>query len=1119
MRSTLALPLLLSALCGCWGDKKEEARDVDGDGYTVAEGDCDDADSDTHPGSDDLKDDRIDNNCDGVDGFDGDGDGLASQESGGDDCNDEDPAIAGKSTYYIDNDGDGYGNPDVFYYSCTQPEDYVEDSSDCNDLTTEASPENQEVCDNGLDNDCDGLIDDADPDMPPPPTWYPDVDGDGFGDDERPVAICKQPYGHIEQSGDCNDLEKEINPDATEVCDEVDNNCDLAMDDEDSGLDSTTAEVFYIDADMDGFGSDEEGALTTNRCRRPTGYSENTDDCDDADPTTFLGAPEVCDSADNDCDGNIDEGLLRTFYMDADGDGYGDPQTSIEACENGCDSIVTEIWLVEFPPSEGCEWNEDEDPLNTNSPASNGLVSARIESSQTFQAGSTESICGASFPFDASAGGMNHSWSYDDAALLSLNGYVLFASHSALADSLDADNIGKLYDWSTLAGQPLEDGESQSWGLGTSLVYLPDPEYTYSSDSIYLSLDSAALSDITATALNSGRLDLELVAFGDNDEPGSADGADCYSDTLGFEVEVYVGSRPSDYVENAEDCDDGNPSISPISLEVCDAPSPLDNDCDGLVDEADGSWDTTTGSIFYSDADGDGYGNEDAAMIYCSAPDGYVSDSMDCDDTSEQTFPGAAENESPTSCRADEDEDGYSTVEYDCDDEDYLTNSYGSDPTIDGIDQNCDGVDGEDSDGDGYVSVSGGGDDCDDSSQSIHPEADEICNLLDDDCDGLIDDDDDSLDLDSATDYYIDLDGDGGGDPASLRESCVHPEGYVTNPNDCVDTDPEVTDVDIDEDGFGLCGGDCDDDNPNTHPGAAELESLDDCMKDDDGDGYGERAPFGSIAPGTDCNDSRDEYFPGAPENCTIEEDQDCDDLPPEGCGSCLEIHLGDEETEDGIYTITSQVLGEYEVYCDMTTDGGGWTLVQRTVWDWAESASLLTDYSTWYQTTIGSPDPELGFRLAGLLWAELNIGLDHMFAHTGRDSSSGEDCGTQYYKGTSGTFSINLNEASLAGLSSSVDLIDASGLSTTDMGESIGCVNTQFAVPWFYENCCTTCPTFMGSFWTDDPHPTVKYLDTDSDLFGNTTAQTCPSGAALSAGESNNLAWEGVNTMEFYLR
>jgi len=90
---------------------------------------------------------------------------------------------------------------------------------------------------------------------------------------------------------------------------------------------------------------------------------------------------------------------------------------------------------------------------------------------------------------------------------------------------------------------------------------------------------------------------------------------------------------PVGYVEDSTDCDDSRPDVSPSDAEICDG---VDNDCDGVVDE-DGL------SLFHPDADGDGFGDPATSIEGCEAPDGYVDDGTDCDDSCSDCFPGADE--------------------------------------------------------------------------------------------------------------------------------------------------------------------------------------------------------------------------------------------------------------------------------------------------------------------------------------------------------------------------------------------------------------------------------------------------------------------------------------------
>jgi hypothetical protein len=136
-------------------------------------------------------------------------------------------------------------------------------------------------------------------------TWYADEDGDGWGHSfthqEAPCELA--PEGWVAVDGDCDDGDPAINPDADELCNGVDDDCDNRTD-EDDALDATT---WYPDADGDGYGSDADAAAS---CNQPAGGLATGGDCDDDEPAVNPDAVEIlCDLADNDCDGVADGGL------------------------------------------------------------------------------------------------------------------------------------------------------------------------------------------------------------------------------------------------------------------------------------------------------------------------------------------------------------------------------------------------------------------------------------------------------------------------------------------------------------------------------------------------------------------------------------------------------------------------------------------------------------------------------------------------------------------------------------------------------------------------------------------------------------------------------------------
>ena len=107
-----------------------------------------------------------------------------------------------------------------------------------------------------------------------------------------------------------------------ETCNGIDDNCNGQVDE---GLLTT----YYADADGDGYGNANSSIVS---CTFPSGYALNATDCNDNNATAYPGNTEVCNGTDDNCNTQVDEGLLTTYYADTDGDGYGNPNSSIVSC-------------------------------------------------------------------------------------------------------------------------------------------------------------------------------------------------------------------------------------------------------------------------------------------------------------------------------------------------------------------------------------------------------------------------------------------------------------------------------------------------------------------------------------------------------------------------------------------------------------------------------------------------------------------------------------------------------------------------------------------------------------------------------------------------------------------
>ncbi|MEC7985360.1 MAG: putative metal-binding motif-containing protein, partial [Myxococcota bacterium] len=498
-----------------------EDVDADLDGYLASE-DCDDAAPEINPGAVEVCDER-DNNCDG---------------------NIDEDVL---TRFYIDEDGDGYGDSQREELACEAPVGHVLSGNDCDDSDESIFPGAAEICDE-RDNNCDGNTDEELGSL-----WHKDEDGDGYGDNDVLVQACTAPEGFIERGEDCDDSDDAIFPGASEICDGIDNNCNEAVD-ENGTL------QWYLDADGDGYG---DIAQPTSSCTAPVGYVENALDCDDNNAETHPGATEICDFIDNDCNGTSDDNAegASLWYVDADLDGFGSDSNTASSCTQPI----------------GYANNADD------------CDDSRFESSPI----ALEYCNGVDDDCD---GDLDENDAVD-ATIFFLDG--------------DEDGYGDPYHPTTLCSiQTGYASNNQDCNDGESAIYPYATEYCNAiDDNCNMVVDEAAID--------------QQIFYEDLDEDG-----------YGSHVFELACNPSSGYISQDGDCDDDNVSANPGATEICNE---IDDDCDGSVDEA------LPTSLWYADADSDGYGDPDNTTYNCLQPTGYLSQEGDCNDADSAIHPGSIE--------------------------------------------------------------------------------------------------------------------------------------------------------------------------------------------------------------------------------------------------------------------------------------------------------------------------------------------------------------------------------------------------------------------------------------------------------------------------------------------
>jgi len=512
MRTLLALSLLLgSTACRYHDVDVLWDLDYDGDGTVYAD-DCDDEDPDVHPGASER--------CNGED----------------DDCDgtiDED--AIDPETFWIDADGDGYGDPNgATTQGCTPPEGYAANDTDCDDHDSERSPGAAEVVDDGIDQDCNGFD---------TVTCYVDDDEDGYGTDLGTIALatdgsCDTEDGESTVATDCDDDNPDIHPGAVEIVnDSIDQNCD--------GSDLLPC---FTDADGDGFGDPllpifEEDCDSDDRTR------DNTD-CDDGEGTIYPGAPELCDGQLNDCNG-----VMLAGEVDGDLDGF-----------VGC-TLDAGGWDGAGTVTGGDDCDDDEDTVHPGAPELcdgqlNDCDGAMLEG-EVDEDGDGFAVC------TLDAGGWDGTGAVIGGGDCNDDDATVYPGATELCDGQRND--------CDLPGLPADESDDDPNG-GDGYVectitgtWKGDPvtggdDCDDTDETVYpgaTELCDGQLNDCDGTMLTA-----ELDADGD-------DFIGCTVDAGGWDG---GGATPL-----PGECDDHNAAIHPGATELCDG---VDNDCDESLDDA-----------------------------------------------------------------------------------------------------------------------------------------------------------------------------------------------------------------------------------------------------------------------------------------------------------------------------------------------------------------------------------------------------------------------------------------------------------------------------------------------------------------------------------------------------
>lgn len=454
---------------------------------------------------------------------------------------------------------------------------------DCNNQNASVYPGAPELCGDGNDNNCNGETDESCPSCS-------DADNDTF--------YAQIGCGIV----DCNDENNAINPNAKEICDGIDNNCNGRIDE--AGADGASA--YYPDNDKDGFGDNSQELIT---CMPPNDYISVGGDCDDSIANVNPAAPEFCNNGlDDDCDGFVDE-------VDANG-----------GCSN---AVCSEQELIAL--QENC--------TNSSSLLS-GCISNSNLSANCDQAVNNLLTCAASNAYACLTDG---SISFDDALAC-----VYYTQGSPCQLELE-QVLGNYVPGECVPGSTQACGSSvgectqgqricsdyATWGSCNGGIRPTDEICDNKDNDCDGTIDNSCVActdndgDGFYTSLECpySNGDLDCNDANSNINPGAPEVCgDAIDNNCDGQIdETCPVDTDGDGFDITQDCNDNDFSIYPGAPEQCDS---LDNDCNGIVDD-----NPINGETYYRDEDGDGFGDPSNTIQSCQPPSGYIYPTPpDCDD-------------------------------------------------------------------------------------------------------------------------------------------------------------------------------------------------------------------------------------------------------------------------------------------------------------------------------------------------------------------------------------------------------------------------------------------------------------------------------------------------------